>query len=248
MNNIKLVIAYDGSDYLGWQKTLMGPSVEETLQQVIQLILQEEIDLQAASRTDAGVHARGQVVNFILKKAVPSLEKFLVSLNQLLPKSIVALSAEEMPVDFHPTLNCLGKVYHYALCLGHAQLPQFRFYSWHCPQKMDISAMQQAASCLVGEHDFSAFCNVKKNSRYQDYIRELYRLDLKQLPENRLLFEFEGNHFLYKMVRNLVGTLVDVGKGKFKADDISSLLLLRDRKRMGMTAPAHGLTLHSVLY
>lgn len=246
--NVKLVIAYDGTAFLGWQKTPTGSSIEEKLQHVLQMILQEPISLQAASRTDAGVHAQGQVVNFLTQKEIPSLEKLLISLNQLLPKDIAVVKIELMSPDFHPTLHCKGKTYHYSICQNTAQLPQYRLYSWHCPYGLDLNAMQEAIPHFIGEHDFSSFCNMKKQTNYRDYIRTIRRLEVFPLPDHRLRIEIEGDHFLYKMVRNIVGTLVYVARGKINGEDIPELLSAKDRRLIGITAPAHGLTLHSVAY
>jgi tRNA pseudouridine38-40 synthase len=248
MQNIKLTVAYDGGAYLGWQKTPMGPSIEETLQTVLEQILQHPTPLQAASRTDAGVHALGQVVNFLSSKESIDLHRLQISLNSLLPKDIAVLDIEKVPPAFHPTLDCSGKEYHYNVCFGTAQLPHHRFYSWHYPYSLNLSSMQEAASFLIGTHDFSTFCNVKKNEKYDNHVREVKRLDITQTEEKRLRFQIEGNHFLYKMVRNLVGTLVYVGRGKLPIHSISSLLNSHDRKEAGVTAPAHGLFLFRVFY
>ncbi len=248
MQNIKLVIAYDGKDYLGWQKTRMGPSIEATLQQVIEQILQHPIHLQAASRTDAGVHATGQVVNFLTSKNFLDLSQFHLSLNCLLPKNIVVLAVDFMPVSFHPTLDCIGKEYRYYLCTGSIQLPHHRFYSWHIPYSLNLSHIQQALPLLRGKHNFAAFCNFKKNAHYTDYIREVHTLDLLELEDQRLCFRIKGNHFLYKMVRNLVGTLVYIGREKIAIEALADILLSQQRSQAGITAPAHGLFLHQIFY
>lgn len=248
MHNIKLVIAYDGRAYLGWQKTRMGPSIESTLQEIIQQILQHPTPLQAASRTDAGVHAQGQVVNFLTSKTQLDLNKFRISLNSLLPKDIVVLQVEHAPLTFHPTLDCIGKEYHYQICFGPTQLPHYRFYSWHVPYLLDVKTMQKALPLFQGVHDFSAFCNVKKNAHYADYIREVEFLELIELENNRLHFRIVGNHFLYKMVRNIIGTIVDLGKGKIALDSLPTIIKSHQRSLAGVTAPAHGLFLHEVFY
>lgn len=248
MKNIKLVIAYDGSAYLGWQKTKEGPSIEESLQDLLEQILQEKISLQAASRTDAGVHAQGQVVNFFSSNTAIDLPRLQYSLNCLLPRDIVVRSIQHVPDDFHPTLHCVGKEYRYTICNSSMQLPHHRFYSWHCPFELNLEAMRHALNILIGTHDFSAFCNVKKNASYEDHIREVKSISIVNLPENRLEVHVTGNHFLYKMVRNIVGTLVYVGKGMLTVESIAQLLIDRDRTHAGITAPAHGLSLHQVYY
>lgn len=250
MPNIKLKIAYDGTHYLGWQKTNMGSSIEGVLENVLYKVLQGPCVLQAASRTDAGVHADGQIVNFrsphqITKK----LESMLISINRLLPKDITVLGIEQADEDFHPTLDCIGKRYHYHLCYGIAQHPHYRHFSWHYPfKRLDIAAMKKAAIMLLGKHDFSSFCNYKIHCNYTNHIRFLETLDIIELPEQRLRFEIIGNNFLYKMVRNLIGTLVYIGCGKIPLDGISEILASKNRCQAGVTAPSHGLCLHSVNY
>lgn len=247
MVNIKLVVAYDGRDYLGWQKTACGPSIEGTLQMVLEQIYQEPINLQAASRTDAGVHANGQVVNFISSKE-KDLKRLQTSLNQLLPKDISVLSIESMPPLFHPTLGSRGKEYHYNVCFGSVQMPHHRFYSWHISDTLDIPLMREAIMLLIGTHDFSTFCNFKKNASYSDFIRTIQQIEIEVISPYRLCFRIIGNHFLYKMVRNIVGTLIYVGKGKLQLHAISRILSSHDRTQAGVTAPAHGLFLHQVFY
>ncbi len=247
MHNIKLVIAYDGQAYLGWQKTHTGPSIESVLQKVIEQIVQHPIRLQAASRTDAGVHAQGQVVNFLTPKMI-DFNKFRTSLNSLLPKDIVVLDVKQMPLSFHPTLNCISKEYRYFICSGATQLPQHRFYSWHVPQFLNMSDIYQALPLLTQIHDFKSFCNVKKNANYPHYIREIHFLELLEIEEKRLCFRVGGNSFLYKMVRNIVGTLIDIGRGKIKLAMLPHILQSRYRPNIGMTAPALGLFLYKVAY
>ncbi len=172
------MIAYDGTSYLGWQKTAMGPSVEETLQKALEQICQHSIHLQAASRTDAGVHAQGQVVNFFTSKEKIDPYRLTVSLNGLLPKAIVVRFAEQVEASFHPTLDCQGKEYRYYLCTGMAQFPQFRLYSWHYPHHLALELMREAAQHLIGMHDFSAFCNVKRNESYVDKHRYVRKIEI----------------------------------------------------------------------
>lgn len=248
MINISLLLAYDGTRFLGWQKTKEGPSIEGALQSILEQILQEPVVVQAASRTDAGVHAQGQIVNFTSSKTGLNLDRFCRSLNCLLPKDMVVLHAKQMPLEFHPTLDCQEKEYHYWTCNGPAQLPIHRFYSWHYPYFLDIPEMRKAAQLLIGVHDFHAFCNNLKNKEYDHYIREITSLEIQRQQENRLQFAIKGPNFLYKMIRNIVGTLVYIGAGKIKAEMIPKILSCCDRTQAGMTAPAHGLTLYKVFY
>ncbi|MBS0616186.1 MAG: tRNA pseudouridine(38-40) synthase TruA [Verrucomicrobia bacterium] len=243
VRNLCLTIAYDGTDYLGWQKTKEGPSIEAELQHTLEQILQHPVSLQAASRTDAGVHAEAQVVNFFTPHA-KDLDRLQKSLNGLLSPAISVTDIAEMPTAFHPTLDCSGKEYHYHLCLGSFQLPQYRHYSWHYPYPLDVGAMQKAAPFLQGYHDFSAFtCEPQ-----EDNHREVFSIEIEPISTHRLQIRVSGNRFLYKMVRSIVGTLVYVGCGKIEMQKLPSILASQDRKQAGVTAPAHGLTLKKVLY
>jgi tRNA pseudouridine38-40 synthase len=245
--NIKLVVAYDGTDYLGWQKNNEGASVEGVLNSVLEKIFQHPIILQAASRTDAGVHAHQQVVNFFTAKTV-DFSSVQMSINRLLPKSMIVTDIQMMPESFHPTLDCIGKEYHYYLCFGKFQEPVNRFYSWHYPAKLNIDQMREAALSMVGEHDFSAFCNYVKQLHYKDTVRRIDAINVMELDNQRLCIKVVGNHFLYKMVRNIVGTLVYVGNKKINSDQILRILSEKDRTQVGITAPSKGLFLHRVLY
>lgn len=248
MQNIKLTIAYDGTHYLGWQATQMGPSIEAVLQRTLEQILQHPIHLQAASRTDAGVHAEGQIVNFLSAKENLNIVKLQLSLNSLLPKDIVIRHTEFVHPHFHPTLDCIGKVYDYQVCFGQVQLPRYRFTSWHYHSPLDLEKMREAASILIGEHDFTTFCNVRKNDPYENHVRILKNIQIIELENERLLFILEANSFLFRMARNLVGTLVYIGSGKLQLEQLKDIIAQKDRTLAGMTAPAHGLTLKKVLY
>lgn len=245
--NLKLILAYDGTNYLGWQKTALGLSIENSLQNALKQIFQHEIVLQAASRTDAGVHAQGQCVNFFTHKDIDP-NKLLLSVNALLPKDIRVLQVAVAHEGFHPTLDSIGKTYHYHICQGTTQLPQNRLYSWHIAKPLNLLAMKKAAIQIIGEHDFSAFCNVKNNEVYQDKTRHLQNIEFLEICPNRLQIRLKGRNFLYKMARNIVGTLVYIGIGKMTSDNIISILQDKDRTKAGVSAPAHGLTLYEVHY
>jgi tRNA pseudouridine38-40 synthase len=245
--NIKLIIAYDGTHYLGWQKTKMGPSIEETVQVELERILQEKIVLQAASRTDAGVHAENQVLNFFTENADLDCRRLLRSLNGLLPNDISVKSVSVVPEDFHPTVNCQSKEYHYYLCNHELQLPFFRRLSWHYFYPLNLDDMRAAAEKLVGKHDFSAFCN-DRIVPGKDAVRTIHRIEIDRLEDGRVRVAIRGNKFLYRMVRNIVGTLAYIGSEKLPLDAIPQILTSGDRTQAGMTAPAHGLSLHQVFY
>lgn len=240
--NIKCLLAYDGSAYFGWQKTKIGPSIEETLEKTLFQILQEPIKLQAASRTDRGVHAEGQVANFLTQKSL-DLDKLQASLRSLLPKDISLISLEEKNENFHPTLDCLSKEYHYWIFNDQTQFPIYRNFSWHVPSKLNMSLVKEAAKILSGTHDFSAFSTKK----YSDPIRHIHEISLKK-EDKRLCFCIKGTTFLYKMIRILVGTLVYVGIGKLSLEKLPEILEGKKRKAAGITAPAHGLFLKKVFY
>lgn len=247
LKNIVLKVAYDGTNYKGWQNIKSLPSIEKTLGNAIDKIIDPKVIFQAASRTDAGVHAGGQVVNFLSSTTLP-LEGIKMRLNRLLPSDISILNIHEAPLDFHPTLNCSSKEYHYFVCNSQVQMPHHRLYSWHFPYPLNLGEMLKAASLLTGTLNFEAFCNIRKNHVYEDYVREVIQIEINPLPDERICFKIRGNKFLYKMVRNLVGTLLSVGSGKMTIDNLVKGLESKNRTQIGLTAQAHGLTLAKVFY
>lgn len=243
---VALTVAYDGGAFLGWQKTEEGPSIEEALERALFHIFHFKPVLQAASRTDRGVHASGQIVQFILEKEIEP-KKLLLGLNALLPYEIRILEARICPITFHPTLDALGKEYIYRLALGTAPHPLFREMAWHVPKFCLSEEVLLAIPDLVGERDFKAFCNQRKGLNYPTTVRNLKSITWKK--EGTLLtFSLIGDHFLYKMARNIVGLLVQIGEGKFARELIPLLFQNRVRKEGAMTAPAHGLSLERVFY
>ena len=243
MHNLKMTLAYDGTSFLGWQKTNMGPSIEGALEEALTTFLRHSVQLQAASRTDRGVHAEGQVVNVLLPEK-PDLFRLQKGLRGLLPKDIALTALEFAPFSFHPTLDSIAKEYRYGLCLGLTQLPFHQKTSWHIKQNVTLALMEKAADFLIGEHDFSAFTSEKKENN----VRQIHAISFEPLPNERLQIVIKGNRFLYKMVRTLVGTLVYVGMGKISPQDIGNILSSKDRTRAGPTAPAHALSLTRVFY
>lgn len=230
----KAIICYDGTEYFGWQKTKTGPSIQEELEKALFHISGESILPEAASRTDRGVHARGQVIQFAIQKEFEPL-RLLKALNAILPSDIRILQIEQK--QFHPTLDAIGKEYQYHFSTDPVQDPTNRLYSWHFRYPLDRSKMEREAQKLIGTHDFTAFANEPEKN-------PICTLTSIQFEGTR--FSIQGNRFLYKMVRNLVGTLVYIGCGKL--DLIEPILASRDRKNGGITAPAHGLYLHQVFY
>ncbi len=243
MKNLKCLLAYDGTRYFGFQKTKMGPSIEEALQNALETILQHPIQIQGASRTDRGVHAKGQVINFFTSRD-PDLNTLYASMRSLLPSDISPLELTWEDETFHPTVDAKSKEYTYLICNSATQLPFHRAFSWHFYYPLDLDIMGRAAKELEGKHDFTAFSNL----RYDDPVRHVENITIETLPEGRLEFRIQGTHFLYKMVRNIVGTLAYIGCGEIALADLSPILKSRDRRLAGITAPAHGLYLKRVFY
>ncbi len=242
--NIVLHIAYDGGCYLGWQKTPNGPTVEGALEQCLTTLLNHPVKLQAASRTDAGVHAKGQVVNFFTNKDI-DLGELELGLKRLLPKDIYLLTVLQAPDHFHPTLDCKQKTYIYTVQTKPLS-PFDRHYIWHYPYPIHLDLVRQNAKELVGIHDFKAFETIS-SSMSKSTEREIFSITLDEIKPSRFEIQVCGNNFLYKMVRTLVGTLVQIGSQKLDRDMLSILRSL-DRKQAGVTAPAHALYLSKVIY
>jgi len=247
MRAVACLLAYDGGQYLGWQDNRNGSSVEATLRAVLEQILQHPVSLSAASRTDVGVHAEGQVVTFSTERTC-SLTVLAHSANQLLPEDIVIREMWLTDPSFHPTTQAKGKEYHYLIDTGRTQLPLRRHFAWHVPYELQLPAMRRAAEILVGTHDFRAFCNQRKQLNYASFVRTVERIEVLEPAQEQLVVAIRGTQFLYKMVRNIVGTLVYVGRGRIEVSAVEDILRQRDRKQAGMTAPGHGLVLKRVFY
>ncbi len=239
--NIKMIVTYDGTRYFGWQKTKTGPSIQETLEKALSTLLKKPISIEAASRTDRGVHAKGQVAHFLLDQP-RDLPRLIYSLNSLLPFDIRVLQMEPIADDFHPTLQALSKEYQYFICNRPVQDPKDRLYSWHIHEPLDVEAMRECAKIMLGTHDFAAFTTIER----EDTMRTLFAIHIIADPSELLEICIEGDRFLYKMMRRLAGTLVAAGKRKISPKEISSLLETPNRTQAGMTAPAHGLFLYKV--
>lgn len=245
MKNIKLTIEYDGKDFNGWQKQPDKLNIQGTIEQAIERITGEKVDLNASGRTDAGVHAIGQVANFKTNYELP-IEKWPLALNANIKKSIVIKSAEEVEERFHSRLSCKRKTYRYVINNSKYGTAIYRYLETHIPQKLDIEKMQQAVKYFEGEHDFKAFKASGTSSKSS--VRTIYKAEVLQMPDERIYIELTGSGFLYNMVRIISGTLVDVGLGKIEPDAIPSIIDSKQREMAGKTLPPNGLYLLNVEY
>jgi len=245
MRNIKLLIEYDGTNYLGWQVQPKGQTIQGVLEEKIGLLTGESVQLFGSGRTDSGVHALGQVAHFKTESRMNILT-MQRALNSLVPPDIVIQKVEEVEDGFHARKHSKSKVYEYRILNRNLRSAFHRGYVWYIPQKLNFVEMQKAARSLVGEHDFSAFRTVGSPTRTT--VRRVIRAEWKRGRDGLIRFEIEANGFLKQMVRSIIGTLVEVGKGKMKAADLRKILNSKDRKEAGPTAPARGLFLKEVKY
>lgn len=244
MRNVRLILQYDGTDYAGFQVQPDRRTIQSELQSALSGLLGEEITVKGASRTDAGVHACGQVVTFTTENVIP-IERVLTALNALLPQAIACVTADEVPLEFHPRYAARRKQYLYRLLSRDLPSPFIGRYAWHLRYPLDVEAMTEAATFLVGKHDFAAFCAA--NGSAKTSVREIFTVDLQQ-SEDLVEARIEGDGFLYMMVRIIIGTLVEVGQGKMPPARVEEILASRDRTRAGATAPPQGLSLMRVQY
>ncbi|WP_028318140.1 tRNA pseudouridine(38-40) synthase TruA [Desulfobulbus elongatus] len=251
---IRLLIAYDGSGYRGWQRQRQGePTIQEELEIRLAGLCRQPVTLHGAGRTDAGVHALGMVAHFHTEAAIP-LVAFSKGLNALLPKDIRILGAEEAPPDFHSRFSALGKTYRYDFCTGPVQLPGSRLYQAHCPGPFVLARLQPALAVLIGTHDFSSFersgSRDKEATCGRGAIRTLTRASCVPVLgcAEHWSLRFTGDGFLRQMVRILAGTLIEIGQGKRPAAELTAVLAAQDRTAAGPTAPACGLFLERIHY
>lgn len=245
---LKLVIAYDGSAYAGWQVQKIGTGVQEKVEAALAKLFPSRPRLLSASRTDTGVHALGLVAHFEVPRAELKwpLRKLVLALNAHLPVDIRVFEVRRAPGDFHARFDATGKQYRYFVWNHPAMNPLLRAQAWHVPRKLDLAAMRQAARLLCGRHDFRAFSANPGYARAST-VRTLRRCEVHRRGP-LFTFVIEGDGFLYKMCRGIVGTLVQVGLGKFAPAAMCALLAKRDRTQAGMSAPPHGLVLWKVFY
>ena len=244
MPALKLTIEYDGAAFVGWQVQPNGRSVQEELERAVERLCGERLRITGAGRTDAGVHARGQVCSLAPARELP-LKAWTVGLNALLARDVSCVGAELAPEGFDARRWARGKRYVYSILQTAVRAPLSRGQAWEVRRPLDVAAMRAAAPQLVGKHDFAALR--ASNCRAQTTVRELRKLELAE-DGPRLSITVEATAFLKNMVRNLVGTLVEVGHGKRDPGSLAALLESRDRTRAGPTAPAHGLVLDQVFY
>lgn len=243
--NIRLTVAYDGTNYHGFQRQRSPVvAVQNVLEKGLEKVFGDSIELAASGRTDAGVHAYGQVVNFFTDGRIP-VERIPAAVNSLLPDDIVVLAAEEANLDFSARHSAKSKRYLYRIQRGCLPDPFMRNYAWHVPYPLDPGAMDEALSFLLGTHDFTSFR--ASGGAPMSPVRTMYRAEIQE--QGKLLeVLLHGNGFLYHMVRNIIGTLVNVGQGRISPGGFRDILEAKDRAKASPTAPAQGLYLHSVEY
>jgi tRNA pseudouridine38-40 synthase len=244
MRSFKLTIAYDGTNYVGWQRQATGVSIQQLVERAFEPIAGEAPAVAGAGRTDAGVHALGQVASVKIDTALPAAT-LRRALNFRLPADVRVLRVEDAPLEFHARFEAAGKRYRYRLATASVLSPFERWFVWHAPGRRDIDAMRQGAAALVGCHDFVSFQAVDPES--EDTVRTVRELTIREDPAE-LVFDIEGDGFLRHMVRTIVGTLAEVGAGRRTPASIPDVLAARSRHAAGRTAPARGLTLVEVTY
>jgi len=244
MKRYKCIVAYDGTKYSGYQLQPKDSTVQEQIEKVLSKLHKREVKTYASGRTDAGVHAKGQVLHFDSELPI-AVDKFPRVINGFLPEDILFVSMEEVPDDFHARYDAKGKEYRYFVRYAKERDPFSRNYSYHYRYSLDVEAMRKAAQDLIGEHDFTSFCSLKTATTNR--VRTIKSIDILFDGEN-LEFRFVGNGFLYNMVRILVGTLLEIGNGRKAVDSIPEILDKKDHRAAGKKAPAHGLYLWKVFY
>jgi len=250
MRNLKIVLAYDGSDFAGWQVQPDSATIQGTLASAIGRITGEKVLPQGSGRTDAGVHALAQVATCPLDSSIPA-ENLAKALNDLLPASIRVLEVSEALSEFHARKSATAKTYRYRIYRGAVCPPFLARYVWHHPYPLDETAMQQAATLVIGEHDFTSFAAVDpERGREDSGVSNVRRISASawERAAEELVYTVRGSGFLHHMVRNLIGTFILVGKGTLRPQDLSRILEARDRSAAGATAPPTGLYLVDVEY
>lgn len=239
MKRIMLTVAYDGTNYCGWQIQPDFPTIEGELNRCLSELLHEEIRVIGASRTDSGVHARGAVAVFDTETRIPP-EKISYAVNKGLPEDIRIMDSQEVSLDFHPRKTKCRKTYEYRIWHDTFEMPTERLYSHWVHTPLDCKCMQEAAAFLVGEHDFKSFCSI--HTQAESTVRTIYWIEVEEHGHD-LRIRVCGNGFLYNMVRILAGTLIEIGQGKYVPQKVKEMLDAKERQKSGPTAPAKGLCL-----
>jgi tRNA pseudouridine38-40 synthase len=245
LKNFLLIVEYDGTDFHGWQRQIDQRTIQGEIEKVLKRMTRQDISLTGSGRTDAGVHALAQVANFFCRTCITP-EAFYNGLNSLLPPGIIIKACREVDSAFHARFNVKSKTYRYHIINRNPPLAIGRSYAWHIRQPLDVTAMQQAARHLSGQHDFKTFEAV--GSPRSHTVRKVSHVSLQWENPELLAFEITADGFLRYMVRKIIGTLVDVGRGRRSPDEFRLILKSRDRSRSGATAPARGLFLKRVYY
>lgn len=245
MRNIKLTIEYDGTNYIGWQIQPKGETIQGVIEERLKKITSEDVHLIGAGRTDSGVHAHGQVANFKTNSNIDifSLQK---ALNSLLPEDIVIKKVEEVDLGFNARKHAKTKVYEYRILNRETPSVFLRRFTWHIPYRLNLREIKKATELIIGEHDFSSFRS--SGSTAKNSIRKIFRAEWKRGSDGMILFEIEANGFLKQMVRAIVGSLIEVGRGKIDIETFKKILKSKDRRKAGPTAPANALILKEVKY
>ncbi len=245
MKRICLKVAYEGTAYCGWQVQPNGETIEGVLNQNLSELLQEEIQVTGASRTDAGVHSKGNIAIFDTNTRIPA-EKIAYALNQRLPEDIVVQWSKEVASDWHPRHCNSKKTYEYRILNASMRDPEFRRTTYFCHHHLNLVEMQKAASYFLGEHDFKSFCSI--HTQAETTVRTIYDLQITQDAHHIITIRVTGNGFLYNMVRIIAGTLIQVGEGRIVPQEIQGMIEAQNRQAAGPTAPACGLTMIGIEY
>jgi tRNA pseudouridine38-40 synthase len=244
LKNIKLTISYDGSAYHGWARQKDAISVQQVIEEALERLFEQKIHICGTSRTDAGVHAMGQVANMVIDTPIP-VENMKKAINPLLPDDIAVVDAEHVKLNFDPIGDPTAKHYRYTMYTG-KEKPVFNFRTvWHYPYELDIAKMDNAAGRMIGTKDFKSFASAKDYRT--DSIRTITRCEV-QRNGDYVTIDVEGNRFMYNMVRNMVGTIVEVGRGRWEPEKIDDIIAATDRREAGLLAPPNGLCLMKIFY
>jgi len=245
VRNVKLIIEYDGTGYCGWQYQKNGLSIQQVLEGAISRMTGEKIRVIGSGRTDAGVHALGQVAHFHTASRMGE-RNFLMGINSLLPADIVVREVREVDPSFHARFDVKSKIYIYRVCNRPVRPILERCYAWFVWEPLNLEKIEEALDLFLGTHDFSSFCSTHTDSR--DHVRNILDLGVRKDENDMIQFSLEADGFLRYMARTIVGTLVDVGRGKCTREDVAGILAAEDRRKAGLTAPPHGLLLKEVKY